>query len=377
MNRVELKDGKILVIAYGHLADTMAAIPALRSLRAAYPAASIDVLALESARPILGPCPYIDQLITWQDFQHKGERVSRVEKLTVIASLALQLRRSGYDATLLMHRSSGAMRKLVGLVGSPIRAGVSNGGDGYTHPAAPGGEVQSSRDENRKVLESIGVQEDGGPLELWTSDDDKQWAAAFLGPHSGPRVGIHPGSDWSCQQWLPKRFGEVGRNLQIATRATVVITGSSGEIELETEIAEGLATSPLRACGRTTFGQFVEIIRGLDILIGVNSAAAAVARAVGTPAVILLGLEDARFTGISGSRHQTLIQPQMAAQGGSWCEFGRWGVLSGCNSPMCRGLGGLGEVAPEIVTKEALNLLDRVLPESGGHESEGLQVART
>jgi heptosyltransferase-3 len=371
MRRVELDDGKILVIAYGHVADTMAAIPALRSLRAAYPSASIDVLALESARPILGPCPYINNLITWQDFQHKGQRIARVEKLSVIASLALKLRRSGYDATLVLHRSSGAMRKLAGLIGTPVRAGLSSGGDGYTHFAAPGGGVESSRDENRKVLESIGVEEDGGPLELWTSDEDKQWAAAFLGSHERPRVGIHPGSDWSCQQWIPKRFAEVGRDLQAGAGATIIITGSSGEVDLETEIAAGLAESPLRACGRTSFGQFVEIIRGLDLLIGVNSAAVAVARAVGTPAVVLLGLEDARYTGIGNTGQQILIQPQIAPSGGGWCEFGRWGVLSGCDSPMCRGLGGLAEVAPAIVTTEALNLLSRI-----SHESEPVHVAR-
>jgi ADP-heptose:LPS heptosyltransferase len=372
MKGVELDGRKILVIAYGHVADTMAAIPALRSLRAAYPSATIDVLALEAARPILGPCPYINKLITWQDFQRKGQRIARVEKLSVIAALALKLRRSRYDATLVLHRSSGAMRKLAGLVGTPLRAGLSNGGDGYTHMAAPGGGVESSREENRRVLGSIGVEEDGGALELWTSEADKQWAAAFLGSRTGPRVGIHPGSDWSCQQWLPKRFAEVGRNLQVAAGATVVITGSGGEVELENEIAEGLAENPLRAAGRTTFGQFVEIIRGLDILVGVNSAAAAVARAVGTPAVVLLGLEDARYTGITSSRHQILIQPQMALNEGGWCEFGRWGVLSGCDSPMCRGLGGLAEVAPAIVTTEALSLLDRL-----SRESTRLQAIRT
>src|ERR1700704_1322552 len=144
MRRVELDDRKILVIAYGHVADTMAAIPALRSLRAAYPSASIDVLALESARPILGPCPYVNNLITWQDFQHKGRPIARVEKLGVITALALKLRRSKYDATLVLHRSSGAMRKLAGLVGTPVRAGLSNGGDSYTHMAAPGGGGGSS-----------------------------------------------------------------------------------------------------------------------------------------------------------------------------------------------------------------------------------------
>jgi ADP-heptose:LPS heptosyltransferase len=363
--KARLDNSKILVLVYGHVADTMAAIPGLRSLRAAYPSATIEVLALESARPILGPCPYIDRLIPWRDFQHKGERGARLEKLGVIASLVLRLRRRHYDATLVFHRSSGAMRKLAEMVGSPIRAGVSYGGESYTHPVPHRADAESSRDENRRVLDSIGVSEDGGAVELWTADTDAVWAAAFLGQRSGPRVGLHPGSDWSCQQWLPKRFGEVGGSLQAATGATIVITGSSGETVLEAEIAQGLAEDPLRACGRTTFEQFVEIIRRLDLLVCVNSAAAAIAAAVGTPAVVLLGLEDARFTGIKSGGALTVIQPRMSASGGGWCEFGRWGVLSGCDSPMCRGLGGLAEVESAAVVEQALGMLRRESGQTG------------
>jgi len=349
----------------------MAAVPALRSLRAAYPSASIHVLALESAEPVLGPCPYIDRLITWRDFRHKGQRVARLEKAGVLVALAARLRTWGYDATLVFHRSSGAMRKLARLVGSPVVAGVSGGADSYTHRAAPGLEVESSRDENRRVLSAIGVDEDRGALEVWTTGDDAARAVAVLSDGSGPRVGIHPGSDWSCQQWLPKRFAEVGRQLQNERGASIVITGSQKETELESEIAAGLPESPIRGCGRTTFGQFVEVIRRLDVLICVNSAAAAVASAVGTPAVVLLGLEDARYTGITSSRLRTLIQPRVSANGAGWCEFGRWGVLSGCDSPMCRGLGGLGSVEPAAVASAALGLLDRtsdrdLIPQPGG-----------
>ena len=348
MKRCELDGRKILVIVYGHVADTMASIPALRSLRAAYPSALIHVLALESAAPILGPCPYIDELITWRDFQHKGQRVARIEKAGLLAALAWKLRQSGYDATVVFHRSNGAMRKLAAWIGTP-----------FTYAAAPATEVESSREENRRVLQAMGVDEDGGALELWTNPEDVEWATAFVGSSSGPLVGLHPGSDWSCQQWLPKRFAEVGSTLQTTARARIVITGSSAETDLEDEIAQGLARDPLRACGRTTFGQFVEVIRSLDVLVCVNSAAAAVATAVGTPTAVLLGLGDARYTGAGSSRTQTLIQPNVASQGGGWCEFGRWGVLSGCNSPMCRGLGGLAAVAPAIVSAEVLKMLER------------------
>ena len=358
MNPVPLDGKKMLVIAYGHLADTMAAIPALRSLRARYPSAVIHVLALESAKPVLGPCPYVDRVITWRDFGHKSGTFSKLEKLGTVTSMAARLRPSRYDATIVLHRSSGAMRKLSWLIGSEVRAGSSPGGGDYTHLAFPTTEVESSRDENRRVLHALGVEDDGGPLELWTSTEDARWAAGFLGTHAGPKVGLHPGSDWSCQQWLPDRFAAVGAALQAELDARIVITGSAAETELETEVARGL-NDPLRACGLTSFGQFVEVIRRLDVLVCVNSAAAAVARAVGTPAVVLLGYEDARHTGLATTARQILIQPEVGRRAGGWCEFGRWGVLSGCDSPMCRGLGGLGALAPGTVTEAAVRLLQQ------------------
>lgn len=369
MEPLALDRKKILVVAYGHLADTLAAVPALRSLRAAYPSATIHVLALEPARPILGPCPYIDRLITWRDFQHKGQKVAKAEKLAVVASLGLRLKRQRYDATLVFHRSNGAMRRLAAIVGSPIRAGVSDGSDSYTHAVAADSSADSSRGENRRALAAIGVLEDGGPTELWSSARDASWAENLLLGRRRPIIGLHPGSDWSCQQWHPRGFAEVARQVHRRTSSAIVITGTADETELEEEIAADLPEPALRACGRTTFAQFVELVRRLDLLVCVNSAAAAVARAVGTPAVVLLGLEDARYTEAFDTDLVKVIQPQGPSSGGGWCEFGRWGVLSGCQSPMCRGLGGLSALDPETVAKTALELLGA---SSGGTAAQGV-----
>ncbi len=362
---VQLDGQKLLVIAYGHVADTMAAVPALRSLRTAYPTATIEVLALEAAAPILGPCPYIDRLLTWGDFQHKGSRLARVEKLALISSLALRMRRRGYSATIVLHRSSSAIRRLAAMIGSPVLAGVSDGTGAYTHAAPPAHDVESSIEENGRVLQAIGVEEDDRGLEIWSSQADSEWADRFLAGRPRPIVGLHPGSDWSCQQWLPARFAEVGRDLRARTGAAIVITGSRGERELESEIAGAMGGEVLRACGVTSFGQFVEVVRRLDVLVCVNSAAAAIARATKTPAVVLLGLEDARYTGLANSSLLTVVQPGGRPHSGSWCEFGRWGVLSGCQSPMCRGLGGLGLVSPAAVTAASLDRLGTRAAPSG------------
>ena len=348
---------RVLVTVYGHIADTMAAIAALRSLRRAWPRAHIDVLVLRSAAPLLARCPYVDDVIEWTDFRYKGSRLSRPEKAVSVAALAAKLRPRRYGTVLVLHNSSPPMRLLSRLLGAPVRAGMSRGGDAFTHPAAPANDIESSRDENARVLAAVGVAMDAEPVELWPATGAARQAALLLGDAHMPLIGIHPGSDWSCQQWLPDRFAAVARRLQDQTGATIVVTGSANEVALQEEVAAGLPSSTLRLAGRTDFDTFVEVIRRLDLLISVNSAAAAVAGAVQTANLILLGPEDGRHTDTGSGGLRRVLQPGGSRAPGSWCELGRWGVLSGCESPMCRGVGGLDQLQPDAVAAEALDML--------------------
>lgn len=347
---------RVLVTVYGHVADTMAAIPALRSLRRAWPRSHVEVLVLRSAAPLLRGCPYINGVVEWTDFRYKGTRLGRLEKAGSVAALAARLR-GRYDAVLVLHNSAGPMRLLSRLIGAGIRAGVSGGGDGYTHPAPPADGVGSSREENARVLAAVGIDDDGGPVELWPAPEAATAAATLLEGSGRPLVGIHPGSDWSCQQWLPERFAVVAGRVEHERGAAIAVTGTAAELELQEEIARGVAGSPFLLAGRTSFDEFVEVIRRLDLLISVNSAAAAIAEALGTPNLVLLGPEDGRHTGTASGGLRRVLQPGGSQAPGSWCELGRWGVLSGCESPMCRGIGGLDQLQPGVVATEALAML--------------------
>ncbi len=357
MTALQLDRARILVIVYGHVADTMAAIPGLRTLRRFYPEARIDAMVIRASARLLERCPYVDGVLAWDDFKLKGTRWAKAEKAATLAALALRVRRRRYDAVLVFHRSFKSIRQLARASGARVTAGVSGGHDGYTHPAAPPAAVHSSREENRVVLAAIGIEEDGGPLELWTTPRDEAAADRLLNGSAGPLVGLHPGSDWSCQQWLPDRFAAVGRALAIRLGATMVITGSPSETELQREIATGLAAPVVEAAGATSLGELVALIRRLDLLITVNSAPAAIAQAVGTPAVVLLGPEDPRLTGLVAGPRLGVVQPGERLAPGSWCEFGRWGLLSGCDSPMCRGVSGLDRLDPNEVAAAAMRIL--------------------
>jgi len=349
---------RVLVVVYGHVADTMAAIPGMRSLRRAYPLARIEALVIEASGPVLRGCPYVDEVLTWKDFRLKGTRFARLEKSASLGALGWRIRQRGYDAVLIFHRSFRAIRRLAALSGASVRAGVSDGRDGYSHSVPPPDGVHSSRDENRRVLEAIGVKEDGGPLELWTTEQDQAAADRLLAGSRGRLlVGLHSGSDWSCQQWLPESFGAVGRALQTGIGARIVITGSASELSLQEGIAAGLPEAAVRAAGATSLGELVALIRRLDLIVCVNSAPAAIARAVGTRAIVLMGPEDPRLTGLEPGSMLDIMQPGRRLAPGSWCEFGRWGVLSGCESPMCRAISGLDQLEPADVTVAAIKLL--------------------
>lgn len=358
MTDVNLDRARVLVIVYGHVADTMAAIPGLRSMRRAYPGARIEAMVIEASVPVLRGCPYVDEIVAWEDFNLKGTPWARAEKAAKVAALGLLIRRRAYDAVLVFHRSFGAIRRLAALSGARVVAGLSDGRDGYTHCAERPGPVHSSREENRAVLAAIGVDDDGLAPELWTTPDEETRASELLASaRGGPLVGLHPGSDWSCQQWLPERFAAVGRELAGRLGATMVITGSRSETSLQREIVAGLDGPVVQAAGTTTLGELVALVRHLDLLVTVNSAPAAIAQAVGTPSVVLLGPEDPRLTGLMAGERVGVVQGTERLAPGSWCEFGRWGVLSGCDSPMCRGVGGLDQVRVDDVTAVAMRIL--------------------
>jgi ADP-heptose:LPS heptosyltransferase len=366
MTAPDLSRERILVMVYGHVADTIAALPSLRLLRATYPNAQLEVLCLRSVAPLLNASGYVNHLVIWDDFARKRGRFARVEKAAVVATLAVRLRTRHYGAVLVFHRSFGAFRRLATLLGAPLVAGISAGNDGYTHPAPlPVGGLESSLEENRRVLAAIGIADDPQTTRLSIPDADRAYASDLLSEVDGQRlIGIHPGSDWSCQQWLGNRFVEVARQLATQTGARIVITGASSELRLQDEIAGRLDREPIRCAGRTSLMQLAAVIERLDLLIAVNSAAAAFARALDTPLVVLLGPEDGRLTGLDSSRRVRIMQPGGARWPGSWCEFGRWGLLSGCESPMCRGVSGLDQLDAADVVSAALHMLGETMTEA-------------
>jgi heptosyltransferase-2 len=346
----------ILVMTYGHVADVLAAGPSLKALRETYPQATINVLAVEYVRDLLEACPYVDNVVILPDFKYKGTPWFRAEQTLGLVRAAPRLLWR-YDMVLVLHARSNFLARLAFLTAAPVRAGYQDGGPVwlFTHHAQPYNNIIPFRDENRRVLQAINVPVRDSRMEIWTSPHDDAAVAAML-EEAGVSaddtlVGLHPGTHWSCQQWYPERWAQVGNGLRTRYGAKIIITGTADEAPLAEEIAAGMGERPIVLTGRTTVPQFASLIRRLQLLVCVNSAASQIALATRTPMLNLIGYENPTWTAAARGEAMTVIQGFKPGEARtSWCPWGVWGKLSECHrEAACLGRGGLQTIGPEAV----------------------------
>jgi ADP-heptose:LPS heptosyltransferase len=352
---------RILVTAYGHIADVLPSGPALRALREAYPQARITVLSVGYVQEMLAACPYVDEVIIFQDFKHKGSRWGKLEQVLKLAQLAPRLYRR-FDLALVLHARSRFLSRLVWLSGAKMRAGFLDVASPrmLTHPARALDGLTSFREENRRVLEAIGISSMRDGLELWPAPADEEAVNALLADagvaSADLLVGLHPGSHWTCQQWSPKEWARVADELVARYGARLVITGTGDECSLAEAIIAQMTRQevrPIDATGRTSILQFAALVKRLNLLICVNSAASQVGLAMGTPTLNLVGYENPVWTAPLKTEPMTIIRGCDDSNAVEyWCPYHVWGRLSECHRAECIGIGGLSLITPAMVLRQ-------------------------
>jgi ADP-heptose:LPS heptosyltransferase len=346
---------RILVTAYGHTADTLPAGPCLAALRSSYPDARIELLVVKEVADLWRACPYIDAVRVMRDFKRKGTRLGRLEQVWRLAQLTLRLR-GRFDMVIVLHARSKFFGYLAYLSGAACRVGYrdDSAAQCFTHEAVPYEGIVSFREENRRIMQALGITVDNRHLEMWPTPEARAEADQLLGAvsASGPLIGVHPGSHWACQRWPNQRWAAVADALTEAYGAQIVITGSSEERELAEDIASQMHSTPLIATGKTSIPGFGEIVRQCHVLFCVNSAASQVALAMKTPVVNLVGLEPLTWTEPEAGEDMSIVR-QCTESSTAWCPLGVWGRLSQCQRSDHVGLAGLEAIEPVHVLSAA------------------------
>lgn len=285
----------ILVRAPNWLGDTVMALPALRSLRAALREARIILLG-PWAECLIGQ-EVADALLAFPRDRARSGAFTRA-LASQRADLAVLFPNS-FESALTAWRWRA--RRRLGFV-SDARGILLT--DRVPLPSPRLHQV----DEYRLLVAALGI-EVSGPEPEWraradvATDAEAERLLLSEGIEPGRRpVGLHLGAATSrAKQWAPERFGTLAERL--ARRGfTPVLMGAPTDRDAERR-ARAAAAAPLASLiGKDRVALLPPILRRLVCLVSGDTGVAHLAAALGVPTVTLFGPTDARLTRPRGPR---------------------------------------------------------------------------
>ncbi|MFH9613536.1 glycosyltransferase family 9 protein [Streptomyces pratensis] len=279
---------RVLVLRALGLGDLLAAVPALRGVRRAFPGHEIVLAAPPSLRdaalateavdailPASAPRRGVPELTGWQGNP---------------PDIAIDLHGNGPEshgalAALRPHRILSYSCPLPGVVAPPVWRREDH-----------------ERERWCRLLKAYGIEADPHDLMLPYPS----------GPSPAPgAVVVHPGAEAAARRWPAGRYATVIRAVRAAGRP-VVVTGGPGEEALTTAVAgaAGLEARDVLS-GGLPFAELSALVAGAACLVSGDTGLAHLAVAHGTPSVTLFGPVAPRLWGPppDDPRHTALWYP--------------------------------------------------------------------
>lgn len=319
----------------------------VHSVRLAFPAARLLMIASASAAAAYERSPDIDRVIPSSLYGARQGRGDRVGKATELLRLAVA---AGVDNDLAITFWWGSrlLRWLARICCRGLRVG-------YGEP--PVGPYDFSGDEmlqNSRLLEAAGVRHTGsGRLPRVQLGDGLEPAATTLLRDSGwdgrSRIAIlHTGSDWACQQWSQLRWAALADTLVAEYGVHVVFTGTAPERDYVRKIRAAMNHRSASVVGETPLPLLTALVRSAQLLITVDSAAYVIARSQGVPVVVLAGPSHPERL-LSGATTASVVKRMDAGTAAAIdaCKRPKF-PAGGCHDYTCP-LGGLRELAVDDV----------------------------
>lgn len=262
---------RVLLVHPAYLGDAVFLGPAVRALKARWPAGRVTLVVTPRGAPAARRLPGCDQVVTYDKRGADGGPLG-------LWRLGRRLRREAFDLALVVHPSlrSGL---LAWLSGAPRRIG-------YAPLCTERLELDRSRpfvDRSMRLAARAGATGDPG-LVLAAPAELAAYADRVLAGARPPVLGVVPGAEWATKRWEPARWVELLRRLG----GTPVLLGSPGERGLAAAIAAGLGGVARDTTGNT-IDEALALLARCDLVLGGDTGLVHCARALGRPALLLFG----------------------------------------------------------------------------------------
>lgn len=288
---------RIMVRMPNWIGDAVMATPALASIREAFPAVHIAVVANPLVAALFTFHPCCDRVIV---FDKRG----RHQGAGGFWRFCCELRRERFDLAILLQNAFEAAF-MAALAGIPRRAGYRTDGRRLLLnagvPAVDKKHGLHHVDYYLQLLRQLDFTVDSRQPRLALAQEEEQWAAGCLG--SGEWVAVNPGASYgSAKRWIPERFAAVADGLTDAYGVRVVLTGGPGELEIGAHIERAMRHAPLNLIGRTSVRELMAVLARCRLMVTNDSGPMHIAAAFGVPTVAIFGPTDHTTTSPLGDR---------------------------------------------------------------------------
>jgi len=275
---------RILVIKLSSLGDLAHALPAVRALKKRT-GAEIDWVTQPEYVSLLECCPDVSRILAFprQNVIRKG------------AAFLWALRREKYDVIV----------DLQGLMKSALVARLARGkrrvgpawareGSHHFYQAQPALEEGPRRHAVTELMDVVDIVAPGDEipealnLKIPELESDGR---------PGPHIAFAPFSRWATKDWPAEKFVEVGRRLASEMGGQIRIIGGPDHVTQGNTMARQMGPAARNLCGKTDLIGLCSLLKGMDLLITVDSGPMHWADAMGVPLVAVFGATDPVRTG--------------------------------------------------------------------------------
>lgn len=288
---------RILIFNVNWLGDVLFSTAAIRNIRRNFPRSFIACIVPSRCYPILKDNPNLDEVIIFDEKdRHKG--------LGAKLKFVSYLKRKKFDIAYLLHRSM--TRALIcWLAGIPERAGylAKNRGCLLTRKIdMPGPDSLHRIDFYLNILEKCGLRVEDRYTEFFINDHDIDFVDKFLAENAVGKKDylavLNPGGNWQLKRWPKEYWARLADDLIEKKKAKVVISGSTGDIQLAREIRKSMKGKPVIACGLLNLKQLGALCKRADVFVSADSGPLHIANSVGAKQIIaIFGPTSPEITG--------------------------------------------------------------------------------
>ncbi|MGD9613647.1 MAG: glycosyltransferase family 9 protein, partial [Kiritimatiellia bacterium] len=113
----------------------------------------------------------------------------------------------------------------------------------------------------------------------------------------GPHVAFAPFSRWATKDWPTEKFVELGQRLVLEMGCRIRIVGGRDDEAQGETLARQIGEGARNLCGKTDLPGLCSLLKGMDLLVTVDSGPMHWADALGVPLVAVFGATDPGRTG--------------------------------------------------------------------------------